>query len=420
MSSPLAVAAVTAVLKSFLENSVIEHDLASVLGGSVTISAEPPDRIEIGGSSPDRINLFLFQATENQGWRNFGLPARNSNGERISNPPLALDLNYLLTTYGSGDFHAEVLLGHAMFVLHEMPVFTRDAIRAVFAAPPPVTLPQGLTSSNLADQIEQIKIIPQSMPVEELSKIWSALLTQYRPTAVYKASVVLIESEKSIKPTLPVQTRKIVVLPFEHATIDLLQSQSADGEPIVADQPILAGYNLVIDGRRLRGDTTQVWIDGSAVPLDDTRVTNSRIIVPLPSTLHPGLHSVQVVHPANFGTVTNPVLRAGVESNVAAFVLAPKIKTDPIPDTPHNSKLALKLSSPVGRAQRVTLLIGDRTISIPARDPAGPSESDTLEFPIPNDFPVGERLLRVQIEGAESPLKIGASGEFEAPKVKIT
>ena len=68
MSTPLAVATVTAVLQNFLQNSVT--DLAAVLGGPVTVSTEPPDRIDIGTASPDRINLFLFQATENQGWRN--------------------------------------------------------------------------------------------------------------------------------------------------------------------------------------------------------------------------------------------------------------------------------------------------------------------------------------------------------------
>ena len=82
--------------------------------------------------SEDRINLFLFQATENAGWRNYGLPARAANGDRISNPPLALDLSYLLTAYGSGPLHAEALLGYAMFVLHEMPVLTRDAIAQTF------------------------------------------------------------------------------------------------------------------------------------------------------------------------------------------------------------------------------------------------------------------------------------------------
>jgi hypothetical protein len=419
MSSPLAIAAVTGVLKNFLENSVIEYDLAAVLGGSVTISAEPPDRIDNGAASPDRINLFLFQATENQGWRNLGLPSRAPNGDRISNPPLALDLSYLLTAYGSGDFHAEVLLGHAMFVLHEMPVFTREAIRAVFAAPPPVTLPQGLTSSNLADQIEQINITPQSMSVEELSKIWSALLTQYRPTAVYKASVVLIESEKSVRPTLPVRSRNLVVLPFEQPTIDLLQSQSSDPAPIVRDQPILAGYNLVIDGRRLRGATTRVLIDEAEIIPADDRISNTRIIVPLPADLQPGLHSVQVAHRIDFriGFAHEP--HRGVESNVAAFVLAPQVTT-PAPAAARNSTLTLAIAPAVGRAQRAALLAGSHTISIAARSATGPATTPSLDFPIPNDFPLGVHLLRVQIDGAESPLEVDGSGQFASPTLTIT
>ena len=87
MSSPLALATVTAVLQNFIQNSITDHDLAATLGGNITVSAEPPDRIDNGAASPDRINLFLFQATENQGWRNIGLPSRNANGDRISNPP---------------------------------------------------------------------------------------------------------------------------------------------------------------------------------------------------------------------------------------------------------------------------------------------------------------------------------------------
>ena len=195
MSTPLALATVTAVLQNFIQNSITDHDLAATLGGSITVSAEPPDRIDNGASSPDRINLFLFQATENQGWRNVALPSRNADGDRINNPPLALDLSYLLTAYGSGPLHAEALLGLAMFVLHEMPVLTRDAIRAVAVAPPQPPLLAGLQASELADQIEQIKVVPQVMSVEEISKIWSALQSQYRPTAVYKATVVLVESQ---------------------------------------------------------------------------------------------------------------------------------------------------------------------------------------------------------------------------------
>src|SRR5689334_16488401 len=129
MSSPLAIAAVTALLRGFIRDAVVAYDLATLLDDDVTLSAGPPDQIDLGVHTP-RINLFLFQASENQGWKNYGLPSHSGNGkDRISNPPMALDLTYLVTAYGSDDFFAETLLGYAMFVLHEMPVLTRDAIR---------------------------------------------------------------------------------------------------------------------------------------------------------------------------------------------------------------------------------------------------------------------------------------------------
>lgn len=419
MSTPLALATVTAVLQNFIQNSITDHDLAATLGGSITVSAEPPDRIDNGVSSPDRINLFLFQATENQGWRNVGLASRNPNGDRISNPPLALDLSYLLTAYGSGPLHAEALLGLAMFVLHEMPVLTRDAIRAVTVAPPQPPLLSGLQASELADQIEQIKVVPQVMSVEEISKIWSALQSQYRPTAVYKASVVLVENQRSVRPTLPVRARNLKVIPFERPTIDLLQSQENNAAPIVPDQPILAGYNLVIDGQRLRGATTRVLIgnDHEITPSDD-QIRPTRIIVPLPSDLRPGLHAVQIAHRIAFNSAAPNDTRRGLESNVAAFVLSPQINASP-PAAGRNTTLTLTIDPAVGSAQRATLVVGSGTVSIPAR-PAGDPPATDLHFPIPNDFPTGTQLLRVQIDGAESVLEVDGSGQFVGPTVTIT
>ncbi len=418
MSTPLAIAAVTAVLQNFLQNSVT--DLAATLGGSVVVSTEPPDRIDVGSASPDRVNLFLFQATENQGWRNQALPSRSANGARISNPYLALDLSYLLTAYGSGPLHAEILLGQAMFVLHEMPVLTREAIRAVSATPP--QLLAGLTLSELADQIEQIKIIPQVMSVEEISKIWSALQSQYRPTAVYKASVVLIESRQSVRPTLPVRTRQLLVIPTEQPRIDLLQSQANAGADIVPDQVILAGYNLVIDGQRLRGAQTHVLIDDQELVPNDAAISATRIVVTLPPNLQPGLHAVRVVHRLLFDPENFPDdFRPGVESNVAAFVLAPRITT-PAPIAANlGSTLTLAIDPPVGRAQRAALLAGTGTVAIPARSAAGPETTATLDFPIPTDFNTGPQLLlRVQIDGAQSPLEVDADGKFSSPTVALS
>ncbi|KAF5409221.1 MAG: hypothetical protein Udaeo2_05820 [Candidatus Udaeobacter sp.] len=307
-----------------------------------------------------------------------------------------------------------------MSVLHEMPVFTRDAIRDAIPVPPPTTLPNALTNANLADQIEQIKIVPQVMPVEEISKIWSALQSQYRPTAVYKATVVLIETDKSVRPTLPVRARNLKVIPFERPVIELIQSQENNAAPIVPDQPILAGYNLVIDGQRLRGETTVVLIDDDhEITPNDDQLSASRIIVPLPADLQAGLHAVQVAHRIAFDPAAPTDTRRGVESNVAAFVLVPEIVASP-PTAALGSAASLTINPAVGATQRATILVGGGTIPVPARPPADPP-STTLEFTVPDDFATSpNQLMRVQIDGAESPLVADANGLYVDPRIEIT
>ena len=93
--------------------------------------------------------------------------------------------------------------------------------------------------------------------------------------------------------------------------------------------------------------------------------------------------------------------------------------TDPSPvNVAPNSNLSLGISPAVGPGQRATLLVGASTISIPARPPNDPPAS-SLNFPIPA-LAAGDYLLRVQIDGAESPLKIGGSGVFDEPILHVT
>ncbi len=213
MSSPLAIASVTAVLRDLLNNGFIDHNIVGAIGNNVTITAVPPDTIQTGnGDAQTQLNLFLHQVTPNPGWRNADLPSRDARGERVTNPPLALDLHYLLTAYGAEELHAEILLGYAMYLMHERPVLDRQAIRTALAGGtvdgsilPPAY--EALSAADLADQVEQIKITPQSMNTEEMSKLWSALQAHYRPTAAYSISVVLIEAEKPTRSALPVLSR---------------------------------------------------------------------------------------------------------------------------------------------------------------------------------------------------------------------
>jgi hypothetical protein len=452
MSTALAIASVTAVLRDLLNNGLIDHDVTGVIGGNVIVTALAPDRIETTGpSAQSQLNLFLYQVAPNSGWSNVGLPSRDGRGERISNPPLALDLKYLLTAYGAEELHAEILLGYGMQLLHETPVLTRAAIRTSLAPPTPVTggLPpamQALFTSELAEQVEQIKISPQSMSTEEVSKLWPAFGAKYRPTAAYQASVVLIESRRSTKSALPVRERRVYVTPFRQPVIDQITSQEKAGDPIVADQPILAGHNLVIVGRQLRGEVSLVSVGGIEVTPADEDVSDTQIIVPIPATLHAGVQGVQVIHRLLMGEPPTP--HRGVESNVAAFVLRPRI-VEPVgvsnlqiaENNLRSANINLTVTPAIGDAQRVIVLLNE--INLPVTSPPGPAAiAQSYSFNAPSRIPqsppagppgasatitipirgvkAGTYLVRIQVDGAESPLGSDAAGQYKSPQVTIS
>jgi hypothetical protein len=396
MSNALAIAAVTAVLRDLLNNAMIDHGLSTTVGSPVTVTALPPDRIKTGDDELPQLNIFLYHVASNAGWSNSALPSRDTQGNRTTNPPLALDLYYLLSAYGKNDFDGEILLGYAMQMLHETPVLPRTAIRTALGGVSPVPsniLPIGpLSAADLADQLEQIKITPQLMNTEEVWKLWTALQAHYRPTAAYRISVVLIESIKPAKASLPVASRNILLLKFGQPFIDKITPQLVPG-----------GTPITIIGRNF--STSQAKLSFGVSPLvDPTTLTDSSIVAMPPDGLLAGVNTVQVVQQLAFGTPADP--HDGFESNVAPFVLVPQITT-PQPLTVQRGKtLTLAINPPVGRAQRASLVLGERLISIPARPANGPAISATLDFPIPVDFPTGDFTIRVQIDGAQSFLEI--------------
>lgn len=221
MSSALAIAGVSAVLRDLLNNGLIDHDTTDKLGVTITVSVGPPDRVipASGGTETSQLNLFMYHVTPNSGWCNERLPSRDASGsQRLTNAPLALNLHYLLSAHGSEDLHGEILLGYAMQFLHEMPVLSRKAIRKALN-PSPVsgstltTAMKALADSGLESQIEQIKITPEYLNTEEISKLWTATQSHLRPTAAYMASVVLIEATQPVRSSLPVLSIGPVVKP---------------------------------------------------------------------------------------------------------------------------------------------------------------------------------------------------------------
>jgi hypothetical protein len=425
VSNGYALAAVTAVLRSRLN-----HHLASGLAGAigdVTVTALPPDRITVGTSEPTQLNVFLYQVTHNQAWRNVNLPATDSAGASVDAPPLGLDLHYLLTAYGPDMFLGEIVLGHALRALHDEPVLERDVIRAALnpATPDPTLLPV-LAGAGLADQIEQIRLTPSVMAPEELSKLWSALQAHYRPTACYEARVVLIDSLRTRRRALPVSGAGVAGVAGMPPVLDVVENAAG---PV----PITAASTIVLRGRDLNAESLIVLLNGDehTPAAQDVRPTAITVDLATVAELRAGWVPAQVRVDVPLGDP--PVPHNAYPSNTVPFLLAPTISvtatvTDPAGASGH---LDVTVTPAVTARQRVSLLLNEvappagrppRAVALAAPGDNGvlpdQTETSTIRFPFTH-VPAGDYVVRLSVDGAESPLAKDESGRYALPGVSL-
>lgn len=422
MSNVLSIAAVTAVLKALLENGLVSDPITASVG-DVIVTALPPDRISVEADERAQINLFLYQVTQNRNvdWLSQEFRSKHSrmNGnQRSPTPPLALDLHYLLTAYGAKDFQAELLLGYAMHLLHKTPAITSDIIENALINASTTNTSSGFSQAlasvsvyDLAEQIGQIKLTPEFFNMEETSKLWSALQTHYRPSATYLASMVLIESSND-------KSEGLYMMPLSQPNIEQVLA------PAKTDQMIVAGTTLVIRGKRLRGEITQIRLSNTETLLVPQEVKETQISLLLPPDLYASVQGIQVVHLTigNAGQMDHLV-----ESNVAAFVLHPTItafvaQVENSSDNLRTAEITVKFQPKVGKAQRVVLLLneasGDSPVAYSFLVAPRTEDTDVITIPVKNVKPA-TYIVRVQVDGAESPLHKNQSGEYDSPQVTI-
>ena len=417
MTTALGIAGVTAVLRNLLNDGIINNNVAGVLGSSVVVGIGPPDRVvPTNGSESSQLNVFLYRVTPNTGWSNEGLPSRDGSGrQRLSNPPLALNLHYLISAYSGGDLHGEILLGYAMQLLHETPVLSRQAVRTALNAEPSVgaTLPpalRALADSGLEDQVEEIKLTPEYLNTEDMSKLWTATQSHLRPTAAYVASVVLIQAVDPVRSPLPVLSR---------GPVDLLtgRERGVVVEPSLV--PALPTLDGVAPGGRQPAASLDQNVDLAGHHLDGTArtvlLTNDRFQVDeaLPALATGGAALMQFRIPAA-RAADFPVgaYRVGArlvmpgeaqprDSNRLAMTLGPDIAGLPMPVTrvAGTASFTLTFSPAVRSGQSVALVLGQQEF---APQPFA-GTTTTLDFVIP-EAPVGSHLSRLRVDGIDSPI----------------
>jgi len=394
MSDYKALAGVSRTLRTLLLDR-IEAPLP------VTIA--PPDSTESTGK---RVNLYLYQVSENPFLRNQEPPGQGHAGA-YGLPSLSLDLHYLLTAYGpdsgdTADLQAQEVLGDAMQVLHDLNLITAG-LRVT--RPTAGMVGDPILDPGLADQFEKIKITLQPLTLDDFSKLWTALPeTNFRRSVAYLVSVVQIDSRRPRRYPRPVGEPpaagpRVYVKTFRTPQINELRVIRVN-DPNRRERPapyLRLADALIICGSNLTGESPRLIIGGVEATASPSVWQEDRIELQLPDDpiLQPGPQTVRLNLEIPMGEPPTP--RPGFFSNLGVLVLVPHIMELDLAATPGSLIIrGTRLSRP---DRECFTLLGDRVI--PGRDYTTATSTE-ISFTLPAGLAPGEYPVRVRVDGVES------------------
>lgn len=411
MSNSLAIATVTAALQGTLTAALqADPDL-----NGATVSNVRPAEGQGTGLPATGANIFLYQVVPNPQWRNADLPTRRPDGNVAQRPQAALDLHYLLSFYGTeSQLEPQRLLGRAIAHLHSQPLLDRVLIQNTINDAAWVFL----ATSNLAEQVDVVRLAPLTLTLEELSRIWSVFFqTRYVLSVAYQASVVLVEPSVQPSAALPARAFSLRAVPLRQPTIRRIVAQA--GETV----PIVPGSVVVIEGMNLRGEVTDVQVNGVDTPI--TSVSDDRIVFTLPGTVPAGAVRVQVRHSLQLGDPATP--HTAFASNLGTFALQPEITQTGnmydiaignVQDTGgglRSATVTIDMNPTIGPQQTVTLeLLTAQGVAYTFFANPHPTDTTQVVFAI-QDVVAGDYFTRIRVDGAESLLELDAQQQPAAP-----
>ena len=388
MGNFLAFASVTATISYILEE--VNRDIAGI-----RITTKPLDAIDVQ-NPVNGLNIFLYLVAPNPSIDAIDTLVKDRTGKPTNNPTLLVDLHYLITATSSenDDLTAQKILASAMRILNEHPVLVRELIRKA------VRNKEGLESSDLADQVEDVRLSLNALSTEDLTKIWSRFPNaNFRASIAYVANVVLLES-------------KIVKAAGLMGAIDIERIGQLKTPTIERIEPQILEYapdaSLVILGSSLKAPAVSVeFNDNIRVSTERVEdISDGRIVVPIPEEIEPGILKVTVHHylaqeKAKQIEEKKPVLK----SNSSPFVLAPRILSPLKGKHSRGRELIIEFQPSVSTSKNVYIYLGDTAfLATPmiSTVPESNSKSGRFRFTLPDNILSGVYLVRVAVDGAMS------------------
>jgi len=399
MSSPEALATVTTALRNLLSDDM----------GGAAVTTKPPS-VARNGESGAQLNIFLYSVRHSPSLRNEPPLGKAKNGE-LAYPPMPLILKYLITAYGADndDISGQILLGKAMRILHDHPLLGQADLKDI------------VPESGLHEQAERIRITPDTLNLDDMSKLWSSFQSaEYRLSVGYEISVVLIESNRVGKAPLPVLrrgegNRGPELLP-DSVIPDLMPSLVEFHLPNVkmaaelGDIVILSGKKIPIPSTPDEKKELRIFFQhsllGDQFEIDTNKITfleqednlnKIKIDISPPFTGYPGFYTISLQkqkegEPAEWTT------------NQIAMPLAPKISVLPRKASSGDIKVTINCIPKIRKEQqKVSLLFGNKIILIPENFIEDSTDGSRIEIPIPRVSAKKEPyIVRLRVDGVDS------------------
>jgi hypothetical protein len=395
VSSYKSIAGVTQSLVNLLTDRMTE---------SAGITVAPPD-IEVDQVPGKRLNLYLYHVAENAYLKNQEIPGDGYPGA-YGNPPLSLDLNYIVTAFGSSntgqdaDMEAQLILGDAMRILHDIPIISSDLMQQKSPG-------KTILDPSLLDAFEQVKLSLQPKSLEEIAKIWTALPNvNFRRSVIYEVCVVQIENLQPRTQALPVRQRRVYALPLQSPQIQQIFVEPPPFGVITASAE--EGETLRLLGFNFNAPNTTVDMDGAAGSIATLQPGLIDVVIPT-GQLTAGMHALRVVQSVTVIPIRGQSSEqiAAFSSNAVAFQLIPTI-TGPANSLPNNV-VSVPVQPAVAWNQNAELLLGDFAVPQVVVSPGSPPMT-SVQFQLPQfpaaPIPPNTYLLRVRVDGAESRLQV--------------
>ena len=163
----------------------IQNDpqINSLIDNENRLSLDSP--FDLQDNDSVKLSIYLYRITENASTKN-QVPVQG-NGAQLRKAPLTLDLHYLVTPLVGTVTDQQIILGKVMQVLYDR-----------------ATLQGADLTGSLASSGQELRVILNPVPLEELTRVWQSMEMSYRLSVVYLVRVVMVDSldEQFIQPVI--------------------------------------------------------------------------------------------------------------------------------------------------------------------------------------------------------------------------